>query len=515
MRGMTLKRIGAIALTGAMLAGLSACSSPSSPSEVETKIVLPEPSPEDVDMILGERIAAEPKNVSMYYVSGDGTSFSTVTRSIVASSSESFLKEAVNALLSSAPSPDRTAFIPAGVQALDVEYACGIATVNLSLDAHNVQSELEYMMLLASISNTLLSLDGVEGVNVLVSDRTEGIASLPVGAQTTPFGGITPAYAQMSAEKEYFLESETGTISRAAVLYFPAKYGNWLVPELREITFDSSDYSSGLIRALRTGPLSNLSATSAIPEGADLLVNNPVTEMTSTGERVVRLEFSPTLRNYLAFSGLEEWKLIGSVAMTIGSFVPEVDAIRVYFGDECVTSCWIGDQEIIFEEGLIRRSDFSNFVGSTLTLWLPKENGTFERIERAVSMARAQSPLSVLEILFEDILSNEEETLCFPEGVSSRDILGISVENGIAKVNLSGNFYRQAQALDATAERGVIYAIVNTLCELDDIAGVRFYIEGISAQTLSGSIYLRSVLLPNPGLDSLESSAVPEITATP
>ena len=75
------------------------------------------------------------------------------------------------------------------------------------------------------------------------------------------------------------------------------------------MSFDSSDYASGLVRALREGPLSTPAATTAIPEGADLLAENPTTQVTPAGERVLRLDFSPTLRNYLAFSGLEEWQL--------------------------------------------------------------------------------------------------------------------------------------------------------------------------------------------------------------
>ena len=118
----------------------------------------------------------------------------------------------------------------------------------------------------------------------------------------------------------------------------------------------------------------------------------------------------------------------------------------------------------------------------------------------------------MLYALFDSATSSGEDGGAFPSDVCYEDILGISVERGVASVNLSANFYRQSQALDATAERGVIYAIVNTLCKLENIDGVRFYIEGISAETLSGSIYLKGVLLPNPGLNDL---AVPEITASP
>ena len=255
-----------------------------------------------------------------YYVAADGTSFSTVTRSIAVSEGENICEEAVNALLRSGSSPDRMDVIPSGTQLLGVEYACGIATVNLSLDALDVQSEQEHMMMLASIGNTLLSIEGVEGVNVLIDGRSIAVAGLPTGIQTEMYSSITSAYAQISAEREYFIESQTGAIERTAALYFPASAGNGLMPELRTVSFDSSDYASGLIRALCEGPLSTPGATTAIPDGADFLLENPAIEISPAGERVLRLDFSSTLRNYLAFSGLEEWQLIGSVVLTICSF---------------------------------------------------------------------------------------------------------------------------------------------------------------------------------------------------
>ena len=509
-----MKRIAAGMLAAILCVGLSGCSGGQRPSEKDSEIVLPEPSPELSNMILGERIASEPENVTLYYVSGDGTSFSTITRSMVVSPGESLYKKAVDALLYSTATPERMAFVPLEMQVLDVEFACGIVTVDLSLDAYSIPGEQELLMLIASISNTLLSLQEVRGVNVLINGRSEGLASLPLGVQTELFSGVTPAYARLSTEREYFLESETGTISRSAALYFPAEVGDWLVPEIREITFDSSDYASLLIRALRAGPSENHGTVSAIPESADLLINNPVIEVSLAGERVLQLDFAPALRNYLAFSGLEEWKLIGSIALTLCSFVPEIDAIHIDIGGEAVTECRIGQRLLNFPDGLIRRSDFEASIGGTVELCLPNADGALDVIERAVSMACAQSPQSVLHALFDNVLSSGESGSAFPTGVYYDDILGISVESGIASVNLSANFYRQSQALDATAERGVIYAIVNTLCRLENIDGVRFYIEGISAETLSGSIYLKGVLLPNPGLNDSQT-AVPEVTASP
>ena len=46
----------------------------------------------------------------------------------------------------------------------------------------------------------------------------------------------------------------------------------------------------------------------------------------------------------------------------------------------------------------------------------------------------------------------------------------------------------------------LLYSMVDTLCEMDDINAVRFYVEGLSAETLAGGIYLKSPLMPNPGI---------------
>ena len=71
--------------------------------------------------------------------------------------------------------------------------------------------------------------------------------------------------------------------------------------------------------------------------------------------------------------------------------------------------------------------------------------------------------------------------------------------DGVATVNLSARFYSACQELDEARERTAVYAIVNTLCGLAGVDGVRFLIEGEGVETLSEYIYMRTVLLPNFG----------------
>ena len=489
-------RLAALLAAAAML--MSGCVFTRQESESIESIALPEPSPAPKNMILGERLPARSTSVTLYFARTDGASFTAVTRSLRAEPGESLLDAAVNALLTPGPVGQEMYFSTGDTRLLGCEFACGLATVNLSIDARNVQSEQELMSLVAAIGNTLLSIEGVKGVNVLIGDESERFSQLPLGVQTALIPSVTAAHAQLQAEREHFFAGDV-PIERTAALYFPASEGGFLIPELRTLSFSGENFTETLIAALRDGPRAQRSAFTALPEDVDLLEAPRIITLT-TGEHALVLNYSSTLANYLAFSGMELWQLAGSVALTLTSFVPEVDVVRILVNDEPITVMEIDGEIVRFPNGMVRRDDFAARIGSVATLYLPDEKGALHPVERAVARRAALSPRSLLEALFEYADPAGKLALPAPEGVSGVDILGIQVENGIALVNLSAGFYRACQTLDAAAERGLIYAIVNTLCRLNGISGVRFFIEGLSAETLSGSIYLKSALLPNPGI---------------
>lgn len=482
-----------------LCAALSGCALRGPQTQAAGEISLPEPSDEPENMILGEAILGGLTDVAMYYAASDYSSFSTVTQGVRAEIGESLPEAAVRQLLASGGAGGSRA--ASDVKLLSCEYACGTATVNLSIDARNVNSPQELLALQTAIGNTLLGIDGVRGINVLIGDLSEGCCQLPVGVQTEPIASVTASYAQLQAESERAGAAEGPPIERTALLYFPTEGGRWLVPELREVSAASGSFAAALIGALNAGPREAPCAVASIPEGTQLLEANPVVETLSTGERVLSLDFSSTLANYLAFSGREVWELAGSITMTMCSFLPELDAVRVMVNGEPITMCTFGDAILQFPDGLMRRSDFAGSVGSIATLYLLDEGDQLKAVERAVSMKSALSPRSLLCELF-GYANADGAAVRLPVSapLKSEDVLGVQVIGGVAKVNLSANFYRSCQRLSPRAERDLVYAMVNTLCTLDGIRAVRFLVEGRAADTLAGSIYLRSPLLPNPGI---------------
>ena len=127
------RRLAALAMAGVFALSLTGCSS-NSAGEGEQEIVLPEPTEQSGGSIFGESILSAPENVTLYYVSGDGTSFSAVSRSLTGSSTSDLCEQVVRALLDDS-APERAFSVPEGTSLLGVEVASGMATVNLSLEA--------------------------------------------------------------------------------------------------------------------------------------------------------------------------------------------------------------------------------------------------------------------------------------------------------------------------------------------------------------------------------------------
>ena len=480
----------------ALAVGLSGCSLRGAETEDAAVVALPEPEPQAPDMILGEEISSEPVDITLYIPTADGRGFSRVSRRVAAQAGPGAAEAAVNALLSEG----RNAGFTADTRMLGFECGRGLATVTLSIDARGTQSAQDLLTLIASIGNTLLTFDGIDGVNVLIGGQSEGFLQLPLGVQTEAITSVTAAYAQLQSDREHLTARDGFPAARMAALYFPSESGGWLVPELREITLESDDFIQPLIDALIVGPLQERCLISPIPEGVELLDGAPQVETTLSGEHILTLNFSPALANYLAFSGLEVWGLAGSLSLTLSGFVPGLDAIRIMVNGDPISMCAVNDRIMRFADGLIRREDFAGRVGSVETLFLPGRDGCLQTVRRAVSMRGACSPRSLLIELFTAAKESDAPWLSFADAIYPEDLLGVRVADEVANVNLSADFYRACQTLDAAAERGLVYAIVNTLCQLDGIRGVRFRGEGLATDTLSGGIYLKSTLLPNPGI---------------
>lgn len=488
-----LKRRLALMLTVALLLGGCAQESASTPSGAD--LSLPEPDVQSARSIMGEQRESSAFDVVLHCVSENALSLSTMTRTLEISQNENLIERTLNVLIDSAALSGT-----ADVEIERLEIGSGVASVCLNPGADANRSDQDYLLLCASIAATLLEFENIDAVNILSGDCSAPVSGLPLGAFVDVQDNLAALYAQIQSEADRFPDAG-GSISRNVLLYFPSQDGQYMLPEVRELTFESDHFASVLLRALSDGPLMHTCSDSALPGSQDFLLEAPSEMRTEAGERIIELHFSASLLNYLEFTGMQPWQLYASIVLSLCSFMPELDAVRFYIEQDRVEECVFNGRICSFQDGLMRRSDFESAIGSSAGLYFASESGGLVRDEVSMARSASISPLALLHALISaQPRADLNAQSVFPEGITPNDILGVSVAGRTATVNLSSCFYALCQSLSAQQERQLIYAIINTLTELNEISAVAFLVEGNSIQYLAQDIYLGTALLADQGL---------------
>lgn len=445
------------------------------------------------------------ESVTLYCVSADMQGLTPLPRALVVSEDELLAERVMRALLAEPGGGQWRAIAPEGTRLLGIEYSGELVTVNLSVEALGTENEQQALNMRAAIVATLTGLDGVSCVSLLIGGREEGLLSLPVGAMRGFSESLPAQLAQLVAEEELAFgaagDEAPRPLEREVVLYFAGRGGKYLLSEVHALRFTrEEDYLRILIEALAAGP-DDPCARSPLPEGALPLIETLEIVEVAGGRKAAHIAFSASFLTEMDRQGLYPWQLYAALTDTVVGFVPGVEALVLHIGDGLVIRTDRDGEEILFEDGLMFRDDFSEAVGRLTAVYYGSADGRLARTTRLTDQLLAQSPRALLALVFDGPEAWQAGALpVAPEGVTGADILGVAVREGTALVNLSANFYARCQGLDAPAERNLIYAMVDTLCELPGVSAARFYVEGEPLDSLAGSIYLRGPLYANPGL---------------
>ncbi len=464
---------------------------------------LPVPDVQGINMHMGETYGDYYTEVKLFYESTNGMELTNVTRNVYVPVGGTVVESALEALFSTEAESDFVSSMPGDASVKSVEINCGIVTVDLSVNMSALQNEGELVSMIIAVTNTLSSIDGVDYVNVLINGRQESIHDLPVGTLSYETTATSTIWSVFQVEAEAFLNTSNPQISmtRNAALYFPSNNGQWVLPEVRSITFQDERYAYWLINELMSGPTGGNAYSSFIASGSGIMSDEPEISITASGERIIEIYFNNIVRDYLLLQDISDWQFAASITMTLTSFIPETDGVRIYIGGEPLSQLNIRGQHIPLDDSIMHRNTFAMYTGSTCTLYFAAEDNKLCATQRAISSDRANSPYALLIQLISGPSSADIGTAhIMPAGVTSGDLLGVTVENGIACVNMSANFYRLCQVLTEDEEELLVYSIVNTLCNLPGINAVSIIIEGEQIETLSGSIFLISELFMNPGI---------------
>lgn len=462
---------------------------------------------------VGDDGLARSATAALYLPSRDGQRLLTRYTSLSLSNNQHPAMTLVQTLLSQ-PATSTTQALGNGIAlslygAAPVQVSCGICTVNFAATALQLEQQ-ELFRVCAAIAATLCELDDVQYVNFLVAGQAVSMditGSLPLGSQTArPGEELTVLWEQMEARRAPLGANPANTpVSAVATLYFPLADASGVAAETRNLTFEgqaADQLAEGLLTALSSGA-QYLSGTCAMPTLSSLMTEPPQSVDLDDGGRMLSLYFHSGLENSLRQAGVDMPCFISSIIHTMTGFIPSLTYVRIYVGDAPLTSLYSSVHgNLIFQNGLILRSQFTSYVQDQATLYFAS-GSKLKEIRRALPSGRSQNPRALLLSLMtgptqQELDAGYEPVL--PEGLTDADILGLSLQGDTLLVNLSARCGELIRTQAAQWEQLSCYAMVNTLGKATGAARVRFFFDGQMVESLGGQLYWGGEFLVNPSL---------------
>ena len=482
---------------------LTGCQSAETPGAVQ--VTLP-PAAVKHTAPTGDAAQAYEQTVMLYLPSLDGTRLIAVPKRMSLPAGAPMTETMARALLTE-PAGSNTAVLGSGVELSlaageAVEVSGQVATVSLAPSALALTYE-QLFTVGQALANTLCQFGDVQYVNLLIQGVQPGMGPgvQPAGCyQANTREELSALWARAAASQ--------GRRTYTAALYFPAPSGKGILCEPRTLAFSGADLPSMalmLLDALST-EAALLPRAPRCPDFRPLLAEAPSVDE-SSGQRRLVLKFQEGLNRTLIDAGITRSVMMASLTYTMITFLPHLDALEVSIGSERISSLspsgvYGRSGEIIsFEEGALKRSDFSGFLLAECGLYLADGEGQLKQVFRPVPFRDAYDPRKLVEQLLLgpqpfDSVPGLSPTL--PEDLRDSDLLGAAYDGDVLVLNFSGRLPELCRDLSAPAEERLVYSLVNTLCGLPGVKRAAIFVEGKQPESLSGSIYLPGDFLPLP-----------------
>lgn len=373
---------------------------------------------------------------------------------------------------------------------LSVAQTGRIATVDLGGDAEMMQA-YEVFCLKTALTNTLIETGQVDYVNVLFEGREITTNDLPTGTMVRFDEDLQSAWIAHENEGVAALRSPDYTFKRYVTLFFASKESDLLLAEVRQLSFTRSNLAIPVVSALISGPFSDSTLRRSYPSAASV-VGIPSIETEDDYTNFLDINFSYEMGNALSGESSQRRMTLGSLVMTLTTFLPQTDALRVRVNRRPIESLSFSN----LSERLLFRSQFEGLLGRTVELYYPGENGRQICITRAVHQRKS----TVRSLIEELLVVPDGVDSVFPDGFTGAHLRGVSMIDDTAVVNFTQDGAALMAQLTPDQERSTLFCIVNTLTSYAGVNRVQFLVEGYKVDSLAGAISLRSPLVRNPGV---------------
>ncbi len=266
--------------------------------------------------------------------------------------------------------------------------------------------------------------------------------------------GTTPQSSDNTSVKEQTLKLK---------LYFPTIDNDNVFAEEREVLIKNNEVMKAAMEALIGGPESG-SLRNPMPEGTKLLGID-------REDNVAVVEFSKEYSNTEDIAELVQWV---SVVNTLTE-IDGVEKVRILVeGEDLVGPSGqpYGElSRVEFDESLISQS----VKGQKVTLYFSDSEAEFVVPEsREVEVVSGKS---TEEVIINELIKGPQTgglSSVIPEGTR---LISVETKDGVCTLNLSKEFIGN-NYIGSAGETMIIYSIVNSLTELQDVRRVQFLIEG-------------------------------------
>ncbi|MBP3648023.1 MAG: GerMN domain-containing protein [Clostridia bacterium] len=464
---------------------------------------------------IGDASLEYTQDATLYLPSHDGISLTAVTSQSSCSPVRPDAETLIRTLLSHAGT--KTASSLGGSTRLSlygtspVEVSRDTVTVNLSASALQLDRESLYLTCQA-ITNTLTQLEGIHYVNILVVNKPVGLDignTLPMGAlKQNNAPDLGAVYNQLLSRRADNAAGSAEPLSANVTLYFPLLHADGMVSETRNMTFDNqvfSDMVTSILRELAAGPTDSSIQSPPLPLLADLLTATPTLLVSEDlGGNIIALDFAHNLEEMLDAYGITHKQSMASLCYTLTTFFPNVNGIRVSINGTPVESIMLTEYADDNASGhFLLRPDFSELLYDYATLYYASnDQKSLVSSNRPVPYRQKNNPRMLLMELSKGPQPQDSQPDLLPvmhdNIISDTDMLGFSLSENTLLVNFSPSFADIGSDMTAEEERLMAYALVNTLCQNEQIKSVCFFLSGSQFDGFSGEIYWAGLFYPLP-----------------
>ncbi len=430
-------------------------------------------------------------NLQLYFKSPYGYALTTEARTLRISG-VSWAEAALKELVKGPQGKGTEASLPKGTTIERVVVTGRMASVYLggAFGAMNIEDELAARV---AVTNTLCGFSDIEYVAIFGGRVQEGVR-MPV--MLSRYTGTLSSLLNTAKE------AGENTDWVDVPLYFMDARGMFLLPEVRNCRANGQNIVGVVLQELMKGP-TNTAAQLPVIAPNIMLPSEPKIKGNADGTKtaVISLSAPPGGDDLYIAKGYEVLPY-AAIAFSITGCMPDVRSVAFEVNGERVRRIGTTD---LGKNGLITRERFMAFEGQGVTLYFPDESmETLLPVVRAMTPEDAALPAKWLEALISGPLAHEDERAwpVIPSGIVPDDILGVTVNEELAVINLSRHFADVCarKAVGLREESALVYSIINTLTGLSGVKRVQFLVEGKQADTLGGSIVIRGPLMRNAGL---------------